>query len=233
MTRLLGMLLAALSVQFVLDGMRGFGLAGLTLSLPPLISEGDGQLRCPAFDLSGAAGRGDLRGISSRKTATAGPDRAARRDLGADLLGVIVGAVCGPISAPTSRRGSRWCAEAAGSRCRAPRRALLPDPAISTTWRCEFVVDTGATDMVLTREDARPGPGSTPRALTYTGIAGTANGERAHRARPDRSGLELEPGITDRNVPGTGECGRDGRLASGDELPGAASEPHRDRRATA
>jgi len=39
----------------------------------------------------------------------------------------------------------------------------------------EFVVDTGATDMVLTQTDARR-VGIDPDGLAYTGSAGTANG---------------------------------------------------------
>ena len=39
----------------------------------------------------------------------------------------------------------------------------------------EFVVDTGATDMVLTQKDARR-VGIDPDGLAYTGSAGTANG---------------------------------------------------------
>lgn len=39
-----------------------------------------------------------------------------------------------------------------------------------------FVVDTGATDMVLTQNDARR-VGIDPATLAYTGRAGTANGE--------------------------------------------------------
>jgi len=61
-----------------------------------------------------------------------------------------------------------------------------------------FVVDTGATDIVLSRKDARR-VGINPDALVYTGIAGTANGTvRTARATVDR--LALGP-IVDRNVP--------------------------------
>lgn len=60
-----------------------------------------------------------------------------------------------------------------------------------------FVVDTGATDIVLTREDAFR-VGIDPDALTYTGVAGTANGQvRTARTTVDR--MELGP-ITDRDV---------------------------------
>jgi aspartyl protease family protein len=40
----------------------------------------------------------------------------------------------------------------------------------------EFIVDTGASDMVLTQDDARK-IGFNPAELNYTGIALTANGE--------------------------------------------------------
>lgn len=61
-----------------------------------------------------------------------------------------------------------------------------------------FVVDTGATDIVLTREDAERVGIDTDR-LVYTGRAGTANGMvRTARARVDELALGA---ITDRNVP--------------------------------
>jgi len=60
-----------------------------------------------------------------------------------------------------------------------------------------FVVDTGATDIVLTREDARR-VGIDPDALTYTGVAGTANGT-VRTARTTVDLMELGP-IIDRNV---------------------------------
>ena len=61
----------------------------------------------------------------------------------------------------------------------------------------DFVVDTGATDMVLTRGDAAR-IGLDPGALAYTGIAGTANGQvRTARVRLDEVSLG---GIVDRNV---------------------------------
>jgi aspartyl protease family protein len=61
----------------------------------------------------------------------------------------------------------------------------------------EFVVDTGATDMVLTRVDAAR-IGLDPDALAYTGIAGTANGQvRTARVRLEDVSLG---GIRDRNV---------------------------------
>jgi aspartyl protease family protein len=62
----------------------------------------------------------------------------------------------------------------------------------------EFVVDTGATDMVLSRADAAR-VGLDPGALAYTGVAGTANGQvRTARVRLDEVSLG---GLTDRNVP--------------------------------
>lgn len=60
-----------------------------------------------------------------------------------------------------------------------------------------FVVDTGATDIVLTREDARR-VGIDPDALTYTGVAGTANGT-VRTARTTVERLALGP-IVDRDV---------------------------------
>jgi aspartyl protease family protein len=61
----------------------------------------------------------------------------------------------------------------------------------------DFVVDTGATDMVLSREDAQR-IGLDPADLAYTGIASTANGQvRTARVRLDEVSLG---GITDRGV---------------------------------
>ncbi len=60
-----------------------------------------------------------------------------------------------------------------------------------------FVVDTGASDVVLSQQDARR-VGIDPQALAYTGRAQAANGEVA--TAPARIGrVELE-GITDRNL---------------------------------
>lgn len=61
----------------------------------------------------------------------------------------------------------------------------------------DVVVDTGATDMVLTRNDAAR-IGLDPDSLIYSGIASTANGQvRTARVRlPD---VTLG-GVTDRNV---------------------------------
>ena len=61
-----------------------------------------------------------------------------------------------------------------------------------------FVVDTGATDMVLTRQDAARA-GLDPQALNFTGRAFTANGEvRTAFVRLDTVTLG---NVTDRNVP--------------------------------
>ncbi len=61
----------------------------------------------------------------------------------------------------------------------------------------DVVVDTGATDMVLTRADAAR-IGLDPGRLAYTGIAGTANGQvRTARVRIPEVTLG---GVTDRNV---------------------------------
>jgi aspartyl protease family protein len=60
-----------------------------------------------------------------------------------------------------------------------------------------FVVDTGATDMVLSRADAERA-GLDPDALSYLGRAQTANGMvRTARVTLDRVSIG---GITDRNV---------------------------------
>jgi aspartyl protease family protein len=60
-----------------------------------------------------------------------------------------------------------------------------------------FVVDTGASDIVLTREDAAR-VGLDPSALIYSGVAMTANGQvRTARARVNE--VSLGP-ITDRDV---------------------------------
>lgn len=62
----------------------------------------------------------------------------------------------------------------------------------------EFVVDTGASDIVLTRSDAAR-IGLDPDRLAFVGRAGTANGEvRTARARLETLSLG---GITDRDVP--------------------------------
>jgi aspartyl protease family protein len=60
-----------------------------------------------------------------------------------------------------------------------------------------FTVDTGATDLVLSRDDARS-VGVDPDALTYLGLAGTANGTvRTARVTLDEVALE---GVVDRNI---------------------------------
>jgi aspartyl protease family protein len=61
----------------------------------------------------------------------------------------------------------------------------------------DFVVDTGASDIVLSREDAAR-IGLDPQALAYTGVAMTANGQvRTARARV---GEILLGGIADQDV---------------------------------
>jgi aspartyl protease family protein len=60
-----------------------------------------------------------------------------------------------------------------------------------------FTVDTGATDMVLSHEDARRA-GIDPKNLAYLGSADTANGTvRTARVTLDEVALE---GIVDRNI---------------------------------
>lgn len=61
-----------------------------------------------------------------------------------------------------------------------------------------FVVDTGATDMVLTQADARRA-GIDPAELSFLGRANTANGEV--RTAYVRLGEVRLNGITDRDVP--------------------------------
>ncbi len=68
-----------------------------------------------------------------------------------------------------------------------------------------FVVDTGATDMVLTRADARRA-GLDPDSLNYTGTAHTANGTvRTAPVRLDRVRLG---DVTDTNVRATVNGGK-------------------------
>jgi aspartyl protease family protein len=61
-----------------------------------------------------------------------------------------------------------------------------------------FVVDTGATNMVLTREDARRA-GLDPNTLNFIGIANTANGQV--RTAPIRLDTVRLGDVTDTNVP--------------------------------
>ncbi len=61
----------------------------------------------------------------------------------------------------------------------------------------EFVVDTGASDVVLTQQDARL-VGIDPTTLAYTGRAYTANGEV--RTAPTRIATVSLSGIEDRNL---------------------------------
>ena len=61
----------------------------------------------------------------------------------------------------------------------------------------DFVVDTGATDIVLTREDAER-LGIDTGSLSYRGLAGTANG-MVRTARVSLDSVRLG-GVTDRNV---------------------------------
>lgn len=61
----------------------------------------------------------------------------------------------------------------------------------------QFVVDTGATDLVLTQEDARR-VGLDPGRLAYTGSAGTANGV-VRTARVSLDDVAIGP-VRDRNV---------------------------------
>ncbi|MEP3676003.1 TIGR02281 family clan AA aspartic protease [Sulfitobacter sp.] len=63
--------------------------------------------------------------------------------------------------------------------------------------RIPFVVDTGATDMVLTRSDARRA-GLDPDTLRFIGIANTANGQV--RTAPVRIDTVSLGNITDTNV---------------------------------
>ncbi|MBM7067491.1 TIGR02281 family clan AA aspartic protease [Actibacterium sp. 188UL27-1] len=61
----------------------------------------------------------------------------------------------------------------------------------------DFVVDTGATDLVLSKQDARRA-GLNPDTLRYDGVAGTANG-RVETARVRLEEVELG-GITETGV---------------------------------
>jgi len=61
----------------------------------------------------------------------------------------------------------------------------------------QFVVDTGATDMVLTRDDADRA-GLSPDTLTFSGVAATANG--TVRTAPVRIDTVRLGDITDTNV---------------------------------
>ena len=61
----------------------------------------------------------------------------------------------------------------------------------------DFVVDTGATDLVLSKQDARKA-GIDPDSLRYDGVAGTANG-RVETARVRLDQVELG-GITETGV---------------------------------
>lgn len=61
----------------------------------------------------------------------------------------------------------------------------------------DFVVDTGATDIVLSRADAER-LGIDTEALAFTGLAGTANGT-VRTARVNLESIRLG-GVTDRNV---------------------------------
>ncbi|WP_295315097.1 TIGR02281 family clan AA aspartic protease [Roseobacter sp.] len=63
-----------------------------------------------------------------------------------------------------------------------------------------FVLDTGATEMVLTQDDARRA-GLDPQALNYTGRAMTANGEV--RTAPVWLESVTLGAVTDRNLPAT------------------------------
>ncbi|QJF51009.1 retropepsin-like aspartic protease family protein [Roseobacter ponti] len=67
-----------------------------------------------------------------------------------------------------------------------------------------FVLDTGATDMVLTQEDARRA-GLDPQALNYIGRAMTANGEV--RTAPVWLESVTLGAVTDRNLPATVNAG--------------------------
>lgn len=76
----------------------------------------------------------------------------------------------------------------------------------------EFVVDTGATDVVLSRQDAAR-IGLDPAALAYTGIAGTANGQvRTARVRIAEVSLG---GITESNLPVSVNAGEMGKSLLG------------------
>jgi len=76
----------------------------------------------------------------------------------------------------------------------------------------EFVVDTGATDVVLSRQDAAR-IGLDPAALAYTGIAGTANGQvRTARVRIAEVSLG---GITESNMPVSVNAGEMGKSLLG------------------
>ncbi|MGI1661312.1 retropepsin-like aspartic protease family protein [Palleronia sp. KMU-117] len=73
----------------------------------------------------------------------------------------------------------------------------------------DFVVDTGATDIVLSREDARR-IGIDPDGLAYTGIAMTANGQvRTARARVGEIAIgaiadrDVAVSVTDGEMPGS------------------------------
>ncbi len=92
----------------------------------------------------------------------------------------------------------------------------------------EFVVDTGATDVVLTKDDARR-VGIDPEALTYTGTAMTANGVvRTARATIERITLgEIEDrnlevwineGAMDRSLLGMAYLRRFSRIEIADDM---------------
>jgi aspartyl protease family protein len=73
----------------------------------------------------------------------------------------------------------------------------------------DFVVDTGATDIVLSREDAGR-IGIDPDGLTYSGVAMTANGQvRTARARVGEiaigaiSDRDVAVSVTDGEMPGS------------------------------
>ena len=159
LTRLFGILLAALSVQFVLDGLRDYGLVpGCTMSRDP-----DTLMRM-VYLVVLLVGVGRLLLLGPARAA--GAVAAGPRGLGADLRH-------GGHRLRLSRHAARGAAAGGHGAGRAGRdRAPPADGTGISMPSCEvngepvrFMVDTGASDIVLSLRDAER-VGLDPASLT-------------------------------------------------------------------